>query len=68
MPRELRLAETFVELSGTLVAGADVVDFLHVLARRSVDLLDAAEAGLMLADEGGTLRVMASSNERAHLL
>ena len=68
MPRELRLAEAFVELSGNLVAGADVVDFLHVLARRSVDLLDAAEAGLMLADEGGTLRVMASSNERAHLL
>ena len=68
MAREVQVAEAFVELSGTLVAGADVVEFLHILARRSVDLLDAAEAGLMLADERGGLRVMASSNERAHLL
>jgi ANTAR domain/GAF domain len=68
MPRERQLSEAFVELSGSLVAGADVVEFLHLLARRSVDLLDAAEAGLMLADERGGLRVMASSNERAHLL
>lgn len=68
MPRERQLSEAFVELSGSLVAGADVVEFLHLLVRRSVDLLDAAEAGLMLADERGGLRVMASSNERAHLL
>jgi hypothetical protein len=68
MSRERQLSEAFVELSGSLVAGADVVEFLHLLAQRSVDLLDAAEAGLMLADERGGLRVMASSNERAHLL
>src|SRR5215210_7721691 len=68
MPRELQVTEAFVELSGTLVAGADVVEYLHILARRAVELLDAAEAGLMLADERGGLRVMASSNERAHLL
>jgi GAF domain-containing protein len=68
VPREQQLADAFVELAGTLVAGSDVVEFLHILARRSVDLLDAAEAGLMLADERGGLRVMASSNERAHLL
>jgi hypothetical protein len=68
MPREIRLAQTFVELADTLVADFDVVEFLHVLVGRSVELLDAAEAGLMLADERGGLRVMASSSERAHLL
>ncbi|MDQ3642382.1 MAG: GAF and ANTAR domain-containing protein, partial [Actinomycetota bacterium] len=41
---------------------------LHTLTLRCVDLLDAAEVGLMLADLTGELRVIASSSERAHLL
>ena len=62
------LAQTLVELADTLVADFDVVDFLHTLALRCTELLDAAEAGLMLADQRGGLRVVASSSERARLL
>jgi GAF domain-containing protein len=66
--RERQLSQTFVELADTLVADFDIVDFLHVLAIRCVELLDAAEGGLLLSDQRGGLRVMASSTERARLL
>ncbi|SMD26946.1 GAF and ANTAR domain-containing protein [Kibdelosporangium aridum] len=66
--REQLLAATFVDLADTLVAGFDVVDFLHTLATRSVQLLDVDAAGIMLADQHGGLRVMASSTEEARLL
>jgi len=46
----------------------DVVEFLHRLAERCVELLDCAEAGLLLADAAGVLRVMASSSERSDAL
>lgn len=63
-----RLAEVFVELADTLVDQFDVVDFLHVLTDRSVELLRADAAGLMLADQRGNLQVMASTVERMRLL
>ena len=66
--REARLVQTFVELADTLVNDFDVVDFLHLLVRRALDGLDAAEAGILLADQGGTLHLMASSNERTRSL
>lgn len=66
--REHLLARTFVDLADTLVADFDVVDFLHTLARRSTELLDASAAGIMLADQHGDLQVMASSSEEARLL
>src|SRR5271163_783361 len=62
------LSETFVELTDTLVAGFDVIDFLHVLTDRSVQLLDVSVAGLLLADPRGELRVVAASSEAARLL
>ncbi len=62
------LSETFVELTDTMVAGFDVIDFLHVLTDRSVQLLDASAAGLLLADPRGELRVVAASSEAARLL
>ncbi len=68
MLREQRLAQTFVELADTLVADFDVVDFLHVLANRCVNLLEVQAAGLMLADQRGQLRLMASSSEQSRLL
>jgi len=45
--REQLIANTFVELADTLVADFDVIDFLHTLAIRSVELLGATAAGLM---------------------
>ena len=62
------LSETFVELTDTMVAGFDVIDFLHVLTDRSVQLLEVSAAGLLLADPRGELRVVAASSEAARLL
>jgi transcriptional regulator with GAF, ATPase, and Fis domain len=62
------LSDTFVELADTMVADFDVIDFLHMLADRSVMLLSASAAGVMLADPRGQLRIAASSNEAAGLL
>ena len=68
MTREQRIVETFVELADTMVDDFDVIEFLHRLAERCVELLDCAEAGLLLADAVGVLRVMASSSERSDAL
>src|SRR3984957_7855057 len=62
------LSATFVELTDTMVADFDVIDFLHVLTSRSVELLDVSAAGLLLADPRGELRVVAASSEAARLL
>src|SRR5271156_1034603 len=62
------LSDTFVELTDTMVAGFDVIDFLHVLTDRSVQLLDVSAAGLLLADPRGELRVVAASSEAVRLL
>jgi hypothetical protein len=51
-----------------MVDDFDVIDFLHLLTDRSVALLSASAAGVMLADPRGELRVAASSNEAAGLL
>ena len=62
------LSETFVELTDTMVADFDIIDFLHVLTQRSVELLNVSAAGLLLADPRGELRVVAASSEAARLL
>ncbi|HEX5116125.1 MAG TPA: GAF and ANTAR domain-containing protein [Pseudonocardiaceae bacterium] len=63
-----RLLDTFVELADTLTDDFDVIDFLHLLVERCVELLDVEAAGLLLADEHGHLRLMASSNEHVRVL
>ena len=62
------LSETFVELTDTMVADFDVIDFLHRLTDRSAQLLDVSAVGLLLADPRGELRVVAASTEAARLL
>jgi hypothetical protein len=62
------IGQTFVDLADTLVEGYDLIDFLHLLTRRSVALLDVAEAGVALVDGTGTLRPLASSSERMRVL
>jgi GAF domain-containing protein len=63
-----KLATVFVELADTLVDDFDVLDLLHVLATRSVELLGAAAAGLLLTDDGDELRLVVSSTEQAQLM
>lgn len=68
MHREQRLGEVFLELADTLVADFDVVDLLQILVQDMVELLHVESAGLMLADQRGGLRTVASSHEEARLL
>jgi hypothetical protein len=51
-----------------MVADFDIIDFLHLLTDRSVALLAASAAGVVLADPRGELRVAAASSEEAGLL
>jgi GAF domain-containing protein len=68
MTREERIVETFVELADTMVDHFDVIEFLHRLVERSLELMDCAEVGLLLANAAGNLQVMASSSERSEAL
>jgi GAF domain-containing protein len=63
-----RLASIFVEVADTLVDEFDLLDFLHMLTDRARSLVDAAAAGLMLADERGRLEFMAGSDENVRLI
>lgn len=66
--RERLLARAFVRLADTLVGGFDVVELFDDLVRTCVDLLGLPAAGLVLADQRGALRVMASSSEQTRVL
>jgi transcriptional regulator with GAF, ATPase, and Fis domain len=62
------LADVFVEMADTLVDDFDLIDFLHVLTERCVQLLDVSAAGLLLTDGQDKLQVVAASSERTRLL
>jgi GAF domain-containing protein len=64
----IEVAETFVRLADTLVDDYDVVELLHRLARAAVRLLGHTAAGILLDDQQGHLRVVASSSEETRLL
>ena len=65
---DTRVARAFVELADTLVADFDLIDFLHGLAVRCVELLGVDAAGLLLASTHGVLNVVGASGEQARLL
>jgi GAF domain-containing protein len=65
---EIELADVFVEMADTLVDDFDVIDFLHVLTERCVQLLGISAAGLLLTDGQDKLQVVAASSERTRLL
>jgi GAF domain-containing protein len=66
--REYELARTLVELADTLVADFDVVELMQRLVDESVVLLDASQAGLLLSDQRGGTRVVATTSENMRLL
>ncbi|MCT9075122.1 GAF and ANTAR domain-containing protein [Streptomyces fulvoviolaceus] len=68
MARERRLAEIFVEVADSLVEDFDVIDLLHRLSARCLELLDVSAAGILLADAQGELQIIAASDEHARLL
>lgn len=57
-----------MQAADTLVDDFDVIEFLHTLAARCVQLLDVDAAGIMLADQHGQLHATAASSENARLL
>jgi GAF domain-containing protein len=63
-----RLAQAFVELADTLVAGYDLMEFLQTLVDRCTGLLEVDAAGLLLADSQGVLRLVAASTEQARVV
>jgi len=66
--RQVLAATTFVEIVDTLVGDFDVIEVLTVLTGRCVELLDAAAAGILLADPDRQLRVIGASTEQVQLL
>jgi GAF domain-containing protein len=68
LDREQRVERLFVLLADTLAEDFDLSDVLDHLAHACVDLLGATAAGILLADPGATLRVVAASDESSHLL
>ncbi|GAA1955892.1 GAF and ANTAR domain-containing protein [Nocardioides panacihumi] len=68
MTTEQRLSQVFVELADTLVDEFDALDFLATLTERSVELLNADAAGVILNDLRGNLHVVASTSDAAQLL
>ncbi|GAB2764235.1 GAF and ANTAR domain-containing protein [Salinifilum aidingensis] len=68
IPREQRLAQTFVALSDTLVDDFDVLDFLTLLAERAAELLDVTAAGVILSDQSGGWHPTAATSEDVRLI
>ena len=61
--REARLLELFATLADTMVDDYDVVDLLQTLVDACQELLDASDAGILLADPSGELELVASTSE-----
>jgi GAF domain-containing protein len=68
MSTESRLTDALVLLADTLVDEYDVVDLLNSLVDSSMQLLGASAAGILLADQRGSLQIVAASGEDSQLL
>jgi len=64
----VQLLRTFAALADTLVDDYDVVELLQSLVDACGEHLDISAAGILLADEGGDLEVLASTTESAPLV
>ncbi len=68
LDREGHLIRVFVSMADTLVSNFDVVDLFHELVVSSTELLDVEQAGLLVVDADGELRVVAASSEATGVL
>ncbi|MGW7271937.1 GAF and ANTAR domain-containing protein [Streptomyces sp. NPDC054864] len=68
MTREESLLAAVIDAVDTLVEDFDLIDFLHTLCDRCVELLDVSAVGVMIEDPGGKLQLIAASDEHTRLL
>lgn len=66
--REHWLARTLIELADTLADDFELDALLSRLLERCVELLGAADAGIVLTNDEGCLQAVASTSERMHVL
>lgn len=66
--REPELLASLIYLADTLAAGVDVIDVADRLVQTCRHVFGVAEAGIMLDDQRGSLRVLASSSEEMRTL
>ena len=66
--RERDIIRSFIALSDDLVGDLDILDLAIRLVDDCARLLDVAAAGLLLADPGGVLHLLAATSERARSL
>jgi GAF domain-containing protein len=62
-----RLIATFIELADTLIGDYDVIDYLHMLTERTVELVGADAVGVLLGSQE-RLELVAASNEAMRIL
>jgi hypothetical protein len=63
-----RVRDVYIELSDTLVADFDIIEFLERLADRCSELLDVSACGILLVDHHGALNLVAASSEQARMI
>lgn len=66
--RERDIIRSFIGLSDDLVGDFDILDLAIRLVEDCARLLDVAAAGLLLADPGGVLHLLAATSEHARSL
>lgn len=67
MTRQQLITQAFVELADTLVDDYDVVELMHNLGERSVELFEVDAAGIILRDTRHRLVAVASTSDEADL-
>ncbi|WP_328492631.1 GAF and ANTAR domain-containing protein [Streptomyces sp. NBC_00414] len=68
MTHQQRVLDVLVEAVDTLTDDFDLIEFLHRLSTRCVELLDVDAAGVMVVDQHGEFQLVAASDEKTRLL
>ena len=68
LTRDARLSAAFVKMADTLVDEFDIVDLLDSLVHECTQLVAADAGGLLIADNHGVLKLIASTSEDAEFM